>query len=334
MKTIEETIAEISNIIEKNIVVVSDQDIISYPKNQKFDLIFSDIKDNRGRNYKGYNIYNLETDSSSETFLCIASESFTWDNDIKLASLLIQNYYQNINSLEGTIKRLLDGSYSQGDLSILNKNYSCLLGCSVIMIDHINDNNDEILEITKNSLDCQALIIYNGSIIVLSNQQDLEEGCLNLFDNILTEVYTEVLISIGGIISNVEDLNHIYRDCLRAMDFKRIFKLNNRVLNYEKMHGYRVISNLDKSVREYIETKVFNQKFKEMLSPELEHTIEELFKNNLNLTDTSNKLYIHRNTLLYRIDKINKTTGLDLKKFEDSWLFKLAWLIKKYENNK
>jgi DNA-binding PucR family transcriptional regulator len=99
------------------------------------------------------------------------------------------------------------------------------------------------------------------------------------------------------------------------------------------MYGYRIAYNLDPKLKEFISSRVFTAEFKELLGGELGITIEEFFKNNLNLTDTAAKLYIHRNTLLYRLDKINKCTGFDIKRFEDSWLFKLAWMIHK-ENSK
>ena len=73
--------------------------------------------------------------------------------------------------------------------------------------------------------------------------------------------------------------------------------------------------------------KVFTDEFSDMVKGELGITIEEFFRNNLNITDTAAKLYIHRNTLLYRLDKIYRCTGFDLKRFEDSWLFRLAWMV-------
>lgn len=137
---------------------------------------------------------------------------------------------------------------------------------------------------------------------------------------------------IGGKAQSARELSRLYTNCIEALCLRQVYKLAENVLDYDGMFGYRIAYGLAPELKKSIKERVLTPEFMEMADGELGITIEEFFRNNLNLTDTAAKLYIHRNTLLYRLEKINRCTGFDLKKFEDSWLFKVAWMIYKEDS--
>jgi len=107
------------------------------------------------------------------------------------------------------------------------------------------------------------------------------------------------------------------------------FSLKDFVLESERLFVYQLISGCNPEMKSYLMHQVVENYHDLESDEELVATIEHLFDKNINLTDTARVLFIHRNTLLYRIDKIYKITGFDLRKFSDSFIFKIAWLMRK-----
>jgi sugar diacid utilization regulator len=238
----------------------------------------------------------------------------------------------NANSLEiDSVVNLLSDQYNYSDVSVINQliNEEKELFFIVLSASDMNGIEPELLEIIKNSAAVKHITKYEGNLIVLVEEQNIYEVCSDLQKNIFTELYVETVIAIGGRLEQPLQLGDLYRNCNEAMLLKQCYGVNLKVLDDQSMLLYRMIASIQKDQKGCIVNKIFSSKFIELLNSEMELTIEEMFKNNLNLTDTSSRLYIHRNTLLYRIEKIHKLTGFDLRKFEDSMIFKLAWLMYK-----
>jgi carbohydrate diacid regulator len=170
---------------------------------------------------------------------------------------------------------------------------------------------------------------YQQHLFVLSKEKEIDQACNNLAANILSDLLIECCIAIGGKAHQIQDLPVCYQHCLQAFQLKSMFQLSDPVIHYERMYLYRIVAGMDDNLKQDILNRVFHEKTVEIFDKEMTRTIDAYFQNNLNVTDTANAIFIHRNTLLYRIDKIHHHTGFDLKNMEDSWLFKLAWLIRK-----
>lgn len=112
-----------------------------------------------------------------------------------------------------------------------------------------------------------------------------------------------------------------------------IFDNEKAVINYNKLGIGRLIFQLPTTLCKLFLNEVFKDGSFESLDSETMYTIQKFFENNLNVSETSRQLYIHRNTLVYRLDKIQKSTGLDLRMFDDAIIFKVAMLVKKYLDN-
>lgn len=253
---------------------------------------------------------------------------------MSLAALYIKSQLDGNEGINQSMSKLLSNSYSHSDVAAITLLLGEAAELQMAVISGLNagDNRAELLEIIKNSLNVKLLTEYQGSFIAVVEEQDINEACSGLYKNIMAEIYEECIVAIGGRLEAPQQLGELYNICLEAIELKKRYGINQNVLDYEGMSVYRLVASMDESLKKSITPRIFSRRFVEMLNNEMELTIEEMFRNNLNLTDTSARLFIHRNTLLYRIDKIYKQTGFDLRKFEDSMVFKLAWLMYKEKN--
>lgn len=226
-------------------------------------------------------------------------------------------------------KGVLKGNIEDEQRFMLEEKKRKLLPAYLIMIDTLGKYSEEVLEITSNYIDIKLQLINEDHVLLLSGDEAIEDLCKDIRTNIMTELLTDCSIAIGGILQHSEELGIHYNRCLETMALKRRFKLPEDVYHYEKMDFYRIAADINPELKESILQKVFSKKFEEALDHEMVTTIEEYFKNNLNLTDAAARLFVHRNTLLYRLEKIYRHSGYDLKNFSDCWLFQLAWVIRK-----
>ena len=117
-----------------------------------------------------------------------------------------------------------------------------------------------------------------------------------------------------------------------ALDVGKIFYSHKKVIAYGNLGIGRLIYQLPLPLCKMFIKEIFDDKTPDDFDEETLTTINKFFENNLNVSETSRQLYIHRNTLVYRLDKLQKSTGLDLRVFEDAITFKIALMVVKYMN--
>jgi hypothetical protein len=303
-------------------VLLTDAKLHFYPADAGASMVEHELQ--------GYNMYPIEASAGSMIFYTENSVNISEDS-LKLAALYIKDRLYSTDNMDDSINRLLTGSYSHSDIAALNRLTDNGAGINLIVISGLEFSGieKELFEIIKNSVSAKHITEFQGNIIALVQEQNIYEACSDLQKNILTELFIETVIAIGDKLESPQQLANIYDSCVEAVLLKQSYGVNEKILDSQSMLIYRLITSIDQGLKDKIVNRIFSSKFKEFLSSEVELTIEEMFRNNLNLTDTSARLYIHRNTLLYRIDKIYKLTGFDLRRFEDSMIFKLAWLMYK-----
>ena len=164
--------------------------------------------------------------------------------------------------------------------------------------------------------------------------QDLEQLAQNISDTLSTEFYCKVGIGIGTIVQNVKDLARSYREAQIAVEVGKVFDSEKEIISYENLGIGRLIYQLPTTLCEMFLSEVFKHGSLETLDKETLQTIQVFFDNNLNVSETSRKLFVHRNTLVYRLEKIRKLTGLDLREFEHAVTFKVALMVKRYLTSK
>ena len=139
-------------------------------------------------------------------------------------------------------------------------------------------------------------------------------------------------IAYGTIVSEIKEVSRSYKEARMALDVGKIFYNERNVVAYSNLGIGRLIYQLPIPLCKMFIKEIFDSKSPEDFDEETLMTINKFFENSLNVSETSRQLYIHRNTLVYRLDKLQKSTGLDLRVFEDAITFKIALMVVKYMN--
>ena len=164
--------------------------------------------------------------------------------------------------------------------------------------------------------------------------KEVEKIAVNITDTLSTEFYTKVAIGISTVVDNIKDLAKAYQESQVALEVGKVFETEKNIISYENLGIGRLIYQLPTTLCEMFLQEVFKKGNLDSLDRETLMTIQCFFENNLNVSETSRKLFVHRNTLVYRLEKIRKLTGLDLREFEHAITFKVALMVKKYLNSK
>ncbi len=144
------------------------------------------------------------------------------------------------------------------------------------------------------------------------------------------ELHTKCVIGIGTVAPHLRDLARAYKEASVAIEVGKVFNTEMAVINYENLGIGRLIYQLPTTLCDMFLQEVFKKNPIDALDQETLFTINKFFENNLNVSETARKLFVHRNTLVYRLEKIKKLTGLDLREFDDAITFKVALMVKKY----
>ena len=167
-----------------------------------------------------------------------------------------------------------------------------------------------------------------------TEMRDIEKIAVNIADTLSSEFYTKVSIGISTIVDNIKDLAKAYQEAQVALEVGKVFETEKNIISYENLGIGRLIYQLPTTLCEMFLQEVFKKGSLDSLDRETLMTIQCFFENNLNVSETSRKLFVHRNTLVYRLEKIRKLTGLDLREFEHAITFKVALMVRKYLDSK
>lgn len=145
-----------------------------------------------------------------------------------------------------------------------------------------------------------------------------------------SELMIDVVVSYGTIVLDLKDVSRSFKEAQMALDVGRIFYADKRIVPYNTLGIGRLIYQLPPSLCEIFMKEVFGDNIPNNLDEETLSTIDKFFENNLNVSETSRQLYVHRNTLVYRIEKLMKNTGLDIRNFDDALTLKIALMVISY----
>ena len=165
-----------------------------------------------------------------------------------------------------------------------------------------------------------------------SNMADdeLEKLAQTMEDTLKTELFIKTVIGIGTVAEHLRELADSYKEAQTAIEVCKVFDSERSILNYENLGIGRLIYQLPTTLCEIFLSEVFKKSAIDSLDQETLFTINKFFENNLNVSETSRKLFVHRKTLVYRLEKIKKLTGLDLRQFDHAIVFKVALMVRKY----
>jgi carbohydrate diacid regulator len=189
--------------------------------------------------------------------------------------------------------------------------------------------------IGNNSDDFVTAVDENNVIVVKEVKEDnlkaeVEKCAAAITATLSKEGVTNVRIAYGNMVREIKEVSRSYKEAKMAMDVGKIFFDEKNIIAYSELGIGRLIYQLPIPLCKMFIREIFGDKSPDEFDEETLATIYKFFENSLNVSETSRQLFIHRNTLVYRLDKLQKSTGLDLRVFEDAITFKIALMVVKY----
>ena len=181
-----------------------------------------------------------------------------------------------------------------------------------------------------------VLSVGEGDVVLIrqlaenAGTKELNRIAVSVEEALRVNGESTVVVGIGTAAQHLRDLAKAYKEAQIAIEVGKVFDTEKYVINYENLGIGRLIYQLPTTLCEMFLQEVFKKNPIDALDQETLFTINKFFENNLNVSETSRKLFVHRNTLVYRLEKIKKLTGLDLREFDDAITFKVALMVKKY----
>lgn len=215
------------------------------------------------------------------------------------------------------------------------------------VIDTGNKNTDIVVELVKNlsnlktgdfvtTVDEHSVVLVKDVSILESNlhgnsidmEEELQGIAMSLVDSLHMEAMVKVRVGYGNIAMQIQDIAQSYQEAKMALQVGRIFYVEKDTISYGKLGIGRLIYQLPMSLCNMFIKEVFGDRIPEVLEDEeAMSTINKFFENNLNISETARQLYVHRNTLVYRLERIEKEIGLDIRKFDDAMTFRIAVMV-------
>lgn len=248
--------------------------------------------------------------------------------------------YDLCNNQDTLIKNVLLENEFPGDIPLKAKEFRInFVARRIAMVLYSETQNLlDLVTILKEQLnprqDFIVLMDDHNLIIIKEVRKDVPVDFDSLSKEILQgidlKLYPDLCLGIGMPVENLRDCSKSYREASLALTVGDIFEENTPVRRYDKLGLSRLIYQLPATLCQMFLDEVFPKNTYESLGDETLQTIDLFFENNLNGSETSRQLFVHRNTLVYRLDKVQKITGLDLRSFDDAVMFKLAAMVRKY----
>ncbi len=161
-------------------------------------------------------------------------------------------------------------------------------------------------------------------------EEELLSTARSIVETLNSEFFVRVSVGISTVVNTLKDLAGAYKEARMALEVGKVFDTEKNIISYENLGIGRLVYQLPTTLCEIFLQEVFKNGSFESLDQETLQTVQCFFENNLNVSETSRKLFVHRNTLVYRLEKIKKLVGLDLRDFDHAITFKVALMVKKY----
>lgn len=258
----------------------------------------------------------------------------------QIQSLLVA--YKERYDKDNFIKNLLMDNLLMGDIYSKAKKLRIETSARrvVFVIETQSEKDISALETMRSLFSTKArdfiTAVDDRSIILVKelkpneNYDDLEKTARVIIDMLSTEAMTMAKVAYGTIVGELKEISRSYKEAQMASDVGEIFYDSQDVIGYSNLGIGRLIYQLPVPLCRMFIKEVFDGKSPDDFDEETIVTINKFFENNLNVSETSRQLYIHRNTLVYRLDKLQKSTGLDLRTFSDAITFQIALMVVKY----
>ncbi len=211
---------------------------------------------------------------------------------------------------------------------------------AVYLVETKSEKDGIVTELLKGMFSSQAgdyiTAVDESNVILIkqmdggSSAEDLQEVAETIVSLVNAEAMMNVKVAYGTVVQELKDVSKSYKEAKMAMDVGKIFYAEKNIAAYSALGIGRLIYQLPVNLCKIFIEEIFGDNVPTDLDEETLHTLNKFFENNLNVSETSRQLFVHRNTLVYRIEKIQKSTGLDLRSFDDALTFKIALMVVNY----
>lgn len=210
----------------------------------------------------------------------------------------------------------------------------------VFLIEAQNDKDNIAMELLKNLFEeqggCYLTAVEQKNIIMIKGvtsinaYEEVEQTAQVIVDMLNSEAMLVAKVAYGTIVGELKEVSKSYKEAKMALDVGKIFYSERSIIAYNTLGIGRLIYQLPINLCRIFIKEIFGDSIPEELDDELLTTVQKFFDNNLNVSETSRQLFVHRNTLVYRLEKLHQSTGLDIRTFDDALTFKIALMVVNY----
>ena len=253
-----------------------------------------------------------------------------------------KNNYEEKHNKAAFVKNIISDNILPGDVYVRAKELHFVTDepRSVLLVRQMENSDVAAVELIQRLFpDRQKDFVINineSDVVVVKAlpsadcNEEIHKIALGIEKALHDELGIKCVIGISTVAHHLRELADRYKEAQVAIDVGRVFESDKTIINYENLGLGRIIYQLPTTLCEMFLREVFKKNPIETLDEDTLETINRFFENNLNVSETSRKLYVHRNTLVYRLEKIKKITGLDLREFDHAIVFKVAMMVKMY----
>ncbi len=296
---------------------------------------------------QGYQYFKVFDNGSPEYIVMIKGEDEETYRIGKITAFQIQNLlvaYKERYDRDNFIKSLLLDNlllvdiYSRAKKLHIESNAKRI----VYLVETEVDKDLNVVEIVRSIFPTKqkdfVTAVDEKSIILVKElkekdgRDEIETIANHIYATLSAEAMANVYVSIGTVVNDLKNVSASYKEAKMALEVGKIFEEGKNVVNYAQLGIGRLIYQLPAPLCKMFINEVLHGISMDRFDDETLTTVNKFFENNLNVSETSRQLYIHRNTLVYRLDKLQKMTGLDLRNFDDAIIFKIMLMVSKYMN--
>ena len=331
-------------VIDENGIIIASSDLTKIGESRqkiKEELTYS-------QDYMVHADYTYRFIGTQEKSECIVFVEGDDEHAQKMCQLIsislgnIKNLYDEKYDKSSFVKNIILDNILPSDIYIKSNelHFSNDEPRAVIVIKFIGTGNyvpyEVVQSVVQDKTRSYVISISEQDIVIVkevdrnTSSRDLESFGENIINQIAREYSAKVLVGISSIVENLKDLARAYKEAKISLEVGKVFDIEKPIMSYENLGIGRLIYQLPTTLCEIFLQEVFKKGSLESLDKETLMTVQSFFENNLNVSETSRKLFVHRNTLVYRLEKIRKLTGLDLREFDHAVTFKVALMVKKY----
>ncbi len=283
-------------------------------------------------NYFEYAVFCTGDDELAKSFCQVA---FVALNDAK-------TFYEEKHDRGTFVKNIIMDNILPGDIYIRAKELPFATDAprAVFLIRQVGHSDVATVDVLSgmfpDKLQDFVLSINETDIAIIKQiganvaAEDLEKMAVNIEETLKNELRIKTIIGIGTLATHLRELADSYKEAQTAIEVGTVFEPDKTVMHYENLGIGRLIYQLPTTLCEIFLREVFKKNSLDSLDQETLFTINKFFENSLNVSETSRKLFVHRNTLVYRLEKIRKLTGLDLRQFDHAIVFRVALMVRQY----